>query len=96
MTEAQRKLCERIRISVYIGGLPSDKMVRKTAWLCMLGIDPNGSEVAAYRDFYKMFLKEKAEPKTKQAGIENLILKDVNRTFAGLKLFDQNPAGGMN
>lgn len=81
---------------MYIGGIPSDKEVRKTAWLLMLGIDPKGQEVASHRELFSMFLKEKAVPKSKQAGIESLIVKDVTRTFAGMKLFDQNPTGDQN
>jgi hypothetical protein len=62
----------------------------------MLGIEPAGQEMNSHRELYKMFLDEKAAPKSKQGLIESLIVKDVNRTFAGLKLFDQNPASGLN
>ena len=55
--EDKRKLAERIRMSVYIGVLPNDKETRKTAWMVMLGLDPEGTELAAYKDFYKMFLE---------------------------------------
>ncbi len=62
----------------------------------MLGIDPHGQEMNTHREIYKMFLGEKAVPKSAQASIESLINKDVNRTFSGMKLFDQNPSTGLN
>lgn len=76
--------------------MPTEKEARKTAWMFMLGIDPTGQEIASHRELYKMFLEEKAAPKSKQASIESLITKDVNRTFAGMKLFDESPHGGLN
>lgn len=37
-----------------------------------------------------------AVPKSKQWEVEHLIVKDVPRTFASLKLFEENPASGRN
>jgi hypothetical protein len=34
-----------------------------------------------------MFLEEKAASKSAQGACENLIIKDVNRTFSGMKMF---------
>lgn len=61
---------------------------RKAAWLLMLGIDLQSEEMKTHRELYEMFIREKARPKSKQAEIEHLIVKDVPRTFAGSKLFE--------
>jgi TBC1 domain family member 10 len=50
-----------------------------------------------HREFYKMFLEQGAPTlKSKQWEVEHLIIKDVPRTFSGLKLFDKNPSSGGN
>ncbi len=43
-----------------------------------------------------MFLEQKCEPKSEQAAVENMLTKDVYRTFSSLKLFGQNPNTGQN
>ena len=54
----------------------------------MLGIDVTSQEMFAHREFYSSVLaSEKSSPKSKQAEIENLIEKDVPRTFSSMKLF---------
>ncbi len=83
-------------MSVYLGQHDITKEARRAAWLLMLGIDNESQEMATHRELYNMFLQQKAAPKSKEAEIENLIIKDVPRTFASLKMFDQNPSTGKN
>ena len=55
---------------------------RREAWLLMLGIDIDNTEYQAHRELFEMFVKEKAEDKSHQWSVEQLIHKDVRRTFS--------------
>ncbi len=82
-TPEQKNVFKRLRLSAYVGLHDLSKEGRQAAWLLMLGIDVSSQEMKAHREFYTSVLaSEKCSPKSKQAEIENLIEKDVPRTFA--------------
>lgn len=62
----------------------------------MLGIDTDSIEYATHKEVYQMFIGQKTEAKTPQAGIESLLIKDVYRTFSQTHRFRENPNTGQN
>ena len=47
-------------------------------------------------DLFHSLVGVKPDSKSTQEGIENLLMKDVCRTFSSLKLFNQDPKTGKN
>jgi hypothetical protein len=62
----------------------------------ILGIDVDSPEYWNHVELYEMFVSEKCEPKSPQATVESMLVKDVYRTFGKLKLFTENTGSGKN
>lgn len=69
---------------------------RSAAWQLFLGIDTESEEYINQVELFQSLVNVKPDPKSTQEGMENLLMKDVYRTFSSLKLFTQNPKTGEN
>lgn len=89
-------LNERVTMSILLGLNELSQSSRTSAWQVVLGIDPDSSETLNYRELYYDFLIQKIEPNTPMNEIDNMIVKDVYRTFSTMQKFNQKPSTGQN
>jgi hypothetical protein len=75
-------------MSVHLGLNELSNSTRKNAWLLMLKIDEDSEEYKFHKELFSDFLIQKIEPKSAQASIDNMIVKDVYRTFSLLQKFN--------
>lgn len=57
-SQGDKHLFHRIHQSVNIGLSSLTKEARRSAWLLMLGIRPDGDDFRTYKDLFSMFAKE--------------------------------------
>ncbi|CDW82794.1 gtpase-activating protein [Stylonychia lemnae] len=91
-----RELYPQVKYQVFQGlsSLPSQD--RQAAWLLLLGIDTKSEQYRTYQELYYDFLCTQCERGSEQEYIENLIDKDIHRTFAEQKMFTEHPKSGRN